>query len=130
MSFSGTIPDFITWVNTYINTNGVRAITGAILNEGLIALANFVRSEIRIDMGVPVSGSASNIITFVNRNDVADPFPPDTNYSIPAVRVYDEKGNNIDYKIISQTINGFTIQVAEDGFLDYLAVEKYQSLPE
>jgi hypothetical protein len=125
-----TIPDFITWLNTNVNTNGIRGITGAIMNTALVTITNYVRAEKRMERAVVVNDNTSNIITFKNRSLAVDPFPNDTVYAICGVRVYDADGNNIDYQIISQDVDGFTISVAADGFLDYECVEITQTIPE
>jgi len=124
-----TIPDFITWINTNINTNGIRGITGALLNTAFINLIAFVRAEKRTDKGIEVIESASNVITFCNRSDAADPFPNDTTYGL-ILRCYDADGNNIDYTVFDMTVDGFKITPAADGFIDYLATEKVQTIPE
>jgi len=125
-----TIPDFLTWLNTYINTNGVRSITGALINTALVALTNYIRAEKRIERAVVVTENTSNIITFKDRGGTADPFPELTVYAICGVRVYDADGNNIHYQITAQTNAGFTIVVVADGFLDYECVETVQTIPE
>jgi len=125
-----TIPDFLTWLNTYINTNGVRSITGALINTALVALTNYIRAEKRIERAVAVTENTSNIITFKNRGGTADPFPELTVYAICGVRVYDADGNNIDYKVFDMTVDGFKITPAADGFLDYECVETVQTIPE
>jgi hypothetical protein len=90
----------------------------------------YIRAEKRAGKGVAVEAMKSNVITFKNRSDVADPFPANTVYSISAIRCYDADGNNIDYKITAQDIDDFTIFPVEDGFLDYLCTEIYQTIPE
>jgi hypothetical protein len=124
-----TIPDYITWINTNINTNGIRGITGAKLNTAFIDLINFVRAEKRLDKGIAVTENASNVITFCNRIDAVDPFPNDTTYGL-ILRCYDADGNNVDYKVFDMTVDGFKISPASDGFIDYLATEKVQTIPE
>ena len=108
---------WVSFVNTNINTNGTQAITGALLNEALIDLADSIFfSEIKREKEIAIS-TAGTTVTF------DAPYTAGTFYAL-GVRCYDALGNPIDVKITSISESGFDVLPPVDGFIDYSAIEK------
>jgi len=63
---------------------------------------------------VAVTGGIANVITFPLSLSSAS-------YSL-FVEAYDSNGDSMSRKWYSKTVTGFTIEVADDGFIDYNAI--------
>lgn len=100
-----------------INTNGQQRITGLIMNNRLTDLKDSVIwGEVRRGRHEQVSAAGTRI----NFN----PAMRTTNYTL-IVRCYNAAGESTGYEIppTQQTVSGFQVIPAQDGFLDYLAIE-------
>jgi hypothetical protein len=107
---------FESWVDSNINTNGTRAITGALLNEALTNISNSLYFALTKTKAEQVNEHMSNIITF----DV--PFSAGSTYQL-IVRAFDSNGNNVDYQIISQDVTGFVVAVSVDCTIHYFTIK-------
>ena len=107
----------ITWLDTYIKTNGVQAITGAILNQFLNDLIESIFFGTKQEgRGVAVAAAGATI-------SFATAFPAGATYKL-LIRVYDANGDAVDATIdpAQQTVNGFHIKPSTDAILDYVAI--------
>ena len=108
--------DITTWkayVNANINTNGVNAITGAIMNKALIDICDSViwgMAQQGFELAVTTSPL---VVTFPVAFDSAD-------YTL-LIRAYDGAGNPIDYMISNVLATSFTITGAVSGLIDWRA---------
>jgi hypothetical protein len=124
----------MSWQSTYdyimtnITTNGVRSISGAKMQTALNMILSVIEGESRAGVESVIS-TASNIITFKNRTGSANPFPALTVYSLD-IDCYDDDGNTVDHQLIASDLDGFTVVVAEDCTVNYIAKEMYQTIPD
>jgi len=107
----------ITWLDTYIDTNGVQSITGAILNTFLNDLIESIFfGTYQAARNVAISDTGTTV-TF----DTA--FPTGATYKL-LIRCYDAAGDEVICTIdpALQTITNFHILPATDAILDYVAI--------
>jgi len=104
------------WVDSFINTNGVQGITGALMNTALIDLSDSIFFGERREGKGEVIAAVGTVIVFAT--------PMTTDQYVVLVRPYDSLGDFIEWKVdpTLMTANGFTIVPAADGLLDYHAV--------
>lgn len=107
---------FKAFIDANVNTNGVRAITGALLNEALTMLSDslfFAWSQSQTE--VIKTSTNPNTITF----DTA--FLSGETYQL-VIRNYDANGSNVDYQITEMVVTGFKIVTAADSTLHYFTI--------
>jgi hypothetical protein len=107
----------ITWTNTNVNTNGIQAITGAILNQLFLDLYESIFFGTKAEARNVAISDAGTDITF------ATAFPAGATYKL-LIRAYDTAGDEVACTIdpALQTVAGFHIVPATDGILDYVAI--------
>ena len=115
-----TNAQFEAYVDTYITTNGTKAISGAILNETLKnMILSLLFAQIERRFQVACSAGAARSIAFDNAM-------PSTDYTvIPYVR--DSGGNPVTVKIdpALQTTAAFFVEVSHNCTIDFVAIEHY-----
>jgi len=108
--------DIQTWqsyVNANIKTNGVKAITGAIMNKALIDISDSVMWGMAQQGYQVVISTSPLVITF--------PVPFDSaNYTL-LIRAYDGAGDPVDYMISNVLATSFTVTGAVSGLIDWRA---------
>ena len=67
-------------------------------------------------VGVQRNGGTGTVVNFLQSMTTAG-------YSL-VIRCYDDDGNNVDFQLLAQTINGFTILPTEDCICDFTAILK------
>ena len=109
-------------VDARIKTNGVGAITGAILNEVLnnLALSISPFAQVERRRNVALTAGAARSVAFDNS------FPAGTVYTL-VWRCRDAAGNNVAATVLpaNQAIAAFLIEVAASCTLDFIAYEHY-----
>ena len=117
---------FDTLIDSTINTNGVKSITGQELNTVLHHIADtLLWAEQRRDRAVALTTAANpNEVTFKDVSGASSAFGAGTLVLIAGVRCYDASGNNVDFNITDVAVGGFSISVAANCSMDYVATAK------
>jgi hypothetical protein len=107
----------ISQLNANINTNGIQAITGAVLNTFFNDLIESIFFGTKQEARHVAVSTAGSVITF------PESFPAAATYKL-IVRCYDANGDSVDAQIDPdlQEITHFHILPAADGFIDYVAI--------
>jgi hypothetical protein len=117
-----TLSAFQSFIDTNINTNGVNSITGALLNQALNYISDtLLWAEQRRGYAVEIT-ARSNDVYYTDDADDNDPFVTDTKVALAGLRCYDGDGNNVDYQVTAVDHEKFTIEPADDAYIDYVAV--------
>ena len=100
----------ITWTNTYVNTNGTQAITGAILNQQILDLYESILFGTKAEARNVAISSSGATITFPTA------FPAGATYKL-FTRVHDAAGDEVVCTInpALMTITGFHILPSTDA---------------
>ena len=118
-----TLSGFQAFVNTNINTNGVNSITGALLNQAINYIADtLLWAEQRRGRAEEIESGRTNDVLYVNDAGDSNPFVSDTKVALAGIRCYDSGGNNVDYQITAVDHEKFTIEPADDAYIDYVAI--------
>ena len=127
-----TLTAFKAYLTASVNTNGVNSITGAILNTAFNYIADtLLWAPQRRAQAVEGRAISANDIYFVNDAGDNSPFAADTKVIMAGVRCYDTSGNNVDFQITAVDNEKFTIEVADDCSIDYVATSGgIESIPD
>lgn len=115
-----TNAEFLTWINSNINTNGTQAITGDSLNTAFQNIYfSILFAQIERRFQVACTAGAPRSIAFDNAMPSAD-------YSVTWV-VRDSGGNPVAVKVnpALQTAVGFYVEVSHNSIIDFTAIEHY-----
>lgn len=107
---------FDSWIDSFINTNGVQGITGALMNAAFRDLSDSIFWGERREERNVVMNKAGTAVVF------STPMTNDQ-YTL-IVRTHDTSGDYIEWRIdpALMTAAGFTVVPASDGFISYHAI--------
>jgi len=116
-----------TYNTTYVITNGVRSITGLIMQTIITFLIDSFPSYLDDKSKLrKIQAKAAQTLTYTG-SDLAfgfdEAFAHSGNDYALSVYCYDASGNNVDFQITNRDKYGFAIIATVDCFIDYTATE-------